>query len=103
MQSQPIRTGFDHTVQAPDNDVVSAANALLQGSTSRGIIQMATIANARLVDDLDGSRAEVHVSLSIDSEHYELSLSKANYDRYIAPLVSAASRSKVVRRSRRRP
>jgi hypothetical protein len=103
MQGQ---TGFDHSAQAPDNDVVVAANAVLQDSNSRGTSQMATITNAQLVDDLDGSRAEVPVLLRIDSELYQLNLSKANYDKYIAPLVRAAVPGvplKVERRSRRRP
>ncbi len=71
---------------------------------------MATESSRQLVDDLDGSRAEVSVTLTIGSEGYRLNLSRANYDKYLAPLVRAVSpmsvgrlrKSKIARRPSRR-
>ncbi|MGO9341536.1 MAG: histone-like nucleoid-structuring protein Lsr2 [Acidimicrobiales bacterium] len=51
----------------------------------------------QLVDDLDGSNAQVTVALTVDSKRYRVDLSKANYDEYIAPLVKAARPSKIGR------
>lgn len=51
----------------------------------------------RLVDDLDGSTADVSVTLTVDSKRYRVDLSKANYNEYIAPLVKAARPSKIGR------
>jgi hypothetical protein len=58
---------------------------------------LATITMTQLVDDLDGSNAQVTVALTVDSKRYRVDLSKANYDEYIAPLVKAARPSKVGR------
>lgn len=58
---------------------------------------MATITMTQLVDDLDGSNAQMTVALTVDSKRYRVDLSKANYDEYIAPLVKAARPSKVGR------
>jgi hypothetical protein len=58
---------------------------------------LATITMMRLVDDLDGSTADVSVTLTVDSKRYRVDLSKANYDEYIAPLVKAARPSKIGR------
>jgi hypothetical protein len=51
----------------------------------------------QLVDDLDGSTAEVTVALTVDQKRYRVDLSKANFNEYIAPLVKAARPSKVGR------
>ena len=51
---------------------------------------MATITTTNRVDDLDGSRADIMVALTIDSKRYRVDLSRANYNAYIAPLVRAA-------------
>src|SRR5580692_395860 len=51
----------------------------------------------RLVDDLDGSSADVSVTLTVDSKRYRVDLSKANFNEYIAPLVKAARPSKIGR------
>jgi hypothetical protein len=51
----------------------------------------------QLVDDLDGSTAEVTVALTVDQKRYRVDLSKKNYNEYIAPLVKAARPSKVGR------
>ncbi len=56
----------------------------------------------QLVDDLDGSNAQVTVALTVDSKRYRVDLSKANYDEYIAPLVKAARPSKVGRPAKKR-
>jgi len=58
---------------------------------------LATITMMRLVDDLDGSGADVSVTLTVDTKRYRVDLSKANYDEYIAPLVKAARPSKIGR------
>jgi hypothetical protein len=51
----------------------------------------------KMVDDLDGSTADVSVALTVDTKRYRVDLSKANYDEYIAPLVKAARPSKIGR------
>lgn len=51
----------------------------------------------KLVDDLDGSTADVSVALTVDTKRYRVDLSKANYEEYIAPLVKAARPSKIGR------
>ncbi len=56
----------------------------------------------QLVDDLDGSNAQVSVALTVDSKRYRVDLSKANYDEYIAPLVKAARPSKIGRPAKKR-
>jgi Lsr2 len=58
---------------------------------------LATLTMTQLVDDLDGSNADVTVGLTVDSKRYRVDLSKANYDEYIAPLVKAATPSKIGR------
>jgi len=51
----------------------------------------------KMVDDLDGSTADVSVALTVDTKRYRVDLSKANYEEYIAPLVKAARPSKIGR------
>jgi Lsr2 len=51
----------------------------------------------KMVDDLDGSSADVSVALTVDEKRYKVDLSKANYEEYIAPLVKAARPSKIGR------
>jgi hypothetical protein len=58
---------------------------------------LASITTTSLVDDLDGSTADVTVALSVDSKRYRVDLSKANYEEYIAPLLKASRPSKVGR------
>ena len=58
---------------------------------------MATVTMMRLVDDLDGTSADVSVTLTVDSKRYRVDLSKANFNEYIAPLVKAARPSKIGR------
>jgi hypothetical protein len=58
---------------------------------------LATITMTKMVDDLDGSTADVSVGLTVDTRRYRVDLSKANYDEYIAPLVKAARPSKIGR------
>ena len=58
---------------------------------------MATITMTKMVDDLDGSTADVSVALTVDTKRYRVDLSKANYNEYIAPLVKAARPSKIGR------
>lgn len=58
---------------------------------------MATITTTNRIDDLDGTGADVTVTLTVDSKRYSVDLSKANYQEYIAPLVKAARPSKVGR------
>jgi hypothetical protein len=62
---------------------------------------MATVTTTNLVDDLDGSEADVTVALVIDSEHYTVDLSRANYEEYIAPLVNVGRASRARGRRRR--
>jgi hypothetical protein len=63
---------------------------------------LATITMTQLVDDLDGSNAQVTVALTVDSKRYRVDLSKSNYDEYIAPLVKAARPSKIGRPAKKR-
>jgi Lsr2 len=58
---------------------------------------LATLTTTKLVDDLDGSTADISVGLTVDSKRYRVDLSKANYDEYVAPLVKASRPSKVGR------
>ena len=58
---------------------------------------MATITMTKLVDDLDGSTADISVALTVNTKRYRVDLSKANYEEYIAPLVKAARPSKIGR------
>ena len=58
---------------------------------------MASITTTDLVDDLDGSRAAITIALTVDSKRYQIDLSRANYNEYIAPLVKAARPSRVGR------
>jgi hypothetical protein len=58
---------------------------------------LATITMTKLVDDLDGTTADISVALTVDTKRYRVDLSKANYDEYIAPLVKAARPSKIGR------
>jgi hypothetical protein len=51
---------------------------------------MATITSTTLIDDLDGSAAEVTVSIRVESQRYSVDLSRANYEEYIAPLIGVA-------------
>jgi hypothetical protein len=63
---------------------------------------LATVTMTQLVDDLDGSNAQVSVALTVDSKRYRVDLSKSNYDEYIAPLVKAARPSKIGRPAKKR-
>jgi hypothetical protein len=54
----------------------------------------------QLVDDLDGSTADVSIGLTVDTKRYRVDLSKSNYNEYIAPLIKAARPSKVGRPAR---
>lgn len=54
---------------------------------------MATVTRTALIDDLDGSDAEVTVALTIDGKRYRVDLSKANHGEWIVPLIKAASAS----------
>ena len=51
----------------------------------------------KMVDDLDGSTADISVALTVETKRYRVDLSKANYEEYIAPLVKAARPSKIGR------
>jgi hypothetical protein len=55
---------------------------------------MATVSMTKLIDDLDGSAADVTVTLVLESKRYRVDLSKANYREYIAPLVKVATPSR---------
>ena len=50
---------------------------------------MATVTRTALIDDLDGSDAEVSVTLLVDNKRIRVDLSRDNYDEWIAPLVKA--------------
>ena len=63
---------------------------------------MATITRTALIDDLDGSDADQSVTLTVDGKRYQVDLSKANFEEWIAPLVKAVSPSRA-RRTTRRP
>jgi hypothetical protein len=58
---------------------------------------VATITTTNLIDDLDGSDANVTVTLTVDSKRYIVDLSKVNYKEYIAPLIKVARPSKAGR------
>jgi hypothetical protein len=58
---------------------------------------VAAITTTRLIDDLDGSDADVTVTLTVDSKRYVVDLNKVNYKEYIAPLIKVARPSKVGR------
>jgi Lsr2 len=60
---------------------------------------MATITTTNLIDDLDGTEADVTVSLVVDSGKYTVDLSQANYEEYVLPLLNVG-RSSVARRRR---
>ncbi len=62
---------------------------------------MAKVTTTNLIDDLDGSEADVTVSLVVDSQHYTVDLSHANYEEYIAPLVNVGRGSRGKGRGRR--
>ena len=64
---------------------------------------MATMTMTQLIDDLDGSDADVTVALTVDSKRYRVDLSNANYREYIEPLVEAARPSKVGRPAKQLP
>lgn len=50
---------------------------------------MATITRTALIDDIDGSDADLTVTLAVDGKRYKVDLSNANYEEWIAPLVQA--------------
>ena len=54
---------------------------------------MATVTRTALIDDLDGSDADVTMTLTVDGKRTRVDLSKANYLEWIAPLVKAGSTS----------
>jgi len=54
---------------------------------------VATITRTALIDDLDGSDADQSVTLTVDGKRYQVDLSKANFEEWIAPLVKAVSPS----------
>jgi hypothetical protein len=58
---------------------------------------LATVTTTNMIDDLDGSTADISVGLTVDSKRYRVDLSKANFDEYVAPLVKASRPSKVGR------
>jgi Lsr2 len=58
---------------------------------------LATVTTTNLIDDLDGSTADITVAFTVDTKRYRVDLSKANYDEYVAPLVKASRPSKVGR------
>jgi hypothetical protein len=58
---------------------------------------LATVTTTKMIDDLDGSTADISVGLTVDSKRYRVDLSKANFDEYVAPLVKASRPSKVGR------
>ena len=62
---------------------------------------MATITRTALVDDLDGSDADISVILLVDDRRVRVDLSRANYKEWIAPLVKAGQSSS--RRSSAKP
>jgi len=71
---------------------------------------MATVTRSALIDDLDGSDADISVTLTVGGKQYRVDLSKANYDEWIAPLVKAGSTSrarpaatKTIRAAKRAP
>jgi len=66
---------------------------------------MATVTRTALVDDLDGSDADITVTLTVDGERTRVDLSKANYKEWIAPLVKAgkASQTRPAARKATRP
>jgi hypothetical protein len=55
---------------------------------------MATITRTALIDDLDGSDAEVSVTLLVDDKRIRVDLSRDNYKAWIAPLVKAGQSSR---------
>jgi hypothetical protein len=61
---------------------------------------VAAITTSKLIDDLDGSDAEVTVTLTVDSNRYVVDLNKINYNEYVAPLIKVARTSKVGRPSK---
>jgi hypothetical protein len=50
---------------------------------------MATVTRTALIDDLDGSDADVSVTLLVDNKRVRVDLSRDNYREWIAPLVKA--------------
>jgi Lsr2 len=58
---------------------------------------LATVTTTNLIDDLDGSTADITVAFTVDTKRYRVDLSKANFDEYVAPLVKASRPSKVGR------
>jgi hypothetical protein len=55
---------------------------------------MATVTKTALIDDLDGSDADITVTLAVDGKRIRVDLSNANYREWIAPLVKAGSASR---------
>jgi len=55
---------------------------------------MATVTRTAIIDDVDGSDADVTVTISVDGKRYQVDLSKANYAEWIAPLVKVARASR---------
>ena len=64
---------------------------------------MASMTMTHLIDDLDGSDADITVALTVDSKRYRVDLSNANYREYIEPLVKVARPSKVGRPTKQAP
>ena len=62
---------------------------------------MATVTRSALVDDLDGSDADISVTLTVDGKRYRVDLSKSNYNEWIAPLVKAGSARSVAKKAGR--
>jgi Lsr2 len=55
---------------------------------------MATVTRTALIDDLDGSDADITVTLTVDGSRTRVDLSNANYAEWIAPLVKAGATSR---------